>query len=696
MKLQDLVFIFLIIIIPIILIFSYYLNLQADTIKIQIDYDRKLVEATKEAVQAFEINTTEWGSEYNTLANVKRRELLASINTFISGLSNKLGIGRTAKENILNYIPAIVYTLYDGYYIYSPTYVPKTITDNEGLQIFYYPQAVDEGMKFSTSGTQSIKGVTYAGKPIYQAKSGSEGTYEYNDENTIKTITFTYTLDRNNAIKEYKHVLKTFAPYTKAIENYTINYTLDNYVRIFGKNGESVETKEGYIIENYESIVIPEYSINGIKYNNISILPEVLTENIIIKEENELIPKKYEYIYNSNADKRYYDGENFFVIDFNHNKRILKGVDANSSLAEFKKIVVRVNDNDYLNLYQLLNPYKPEDEGLYVYNTLEKKYKKYKNNIEGLPYLKYDCSAINFFVENYYFNKWIKNHEILKNVDILSGKKQAIIDNINENLNLSIANYSANSKTEYKLPDLTENDWELALSNISMITFLQGIKTGLKTYNNYAIVASTENSEYINNNSLYYVFKEEENNNKDEYYHRYPCTNYIGEIEQGYRNIEFKLKNYDEGAYYKHTSYVKNEDNEFIPTYGIRACFNCIVNRNKNNLEGFDNSNWTRIHETTLARERYVQMSRTRLVELTHKCLHINIEYIPIEGQDEGHIKRCLDCGEETIYDTCYYYNKYKSNVNTHWFECNHCKRKIKEEPHTYNSIGLCVCGQYD
>ena len=109
MKLQDLVLIFLIIIIPIILIFSYYLNLQADTIKIQMDYDGKLIAATKEAVEAFEINTTEWSNEYQTLANEKKRELKAATNIFIIGLSNKLGISGTAKENILNYIPAIVY-----------------------------------------------------------------------------------------------------------------------------------------------------------------------------------------------------------------------------------------------------------------------------------------------------------------------------------------------------------------------------------------------------------------------------------------------------------------------------------------------------------------------------------------------------------------------------------------------------------
>lgn len=47
MKLQNLTIIFIIIIIPIILIFTYYLNLQSETITLQTSYDKKLMEATR-------------------------------------------------------------------------------------------------------------------------------------------------------------------------------------------------------------------------------------------------------------------------------------------------------------------------------------------------------------------------------------------------------------------------------------------------------------------------------------------------------------------------------------------------------------------------------------------------------------------------------------------------------------------------
>ena len=48
MKIQNLSIIFLVITIPLIMILTYYLNLQRDTLELQAQYDAKLSEATKE------------------------------------------------------------------------------------------------------------------------------------------------------------------------------------------------------------------------------------------------------------------------------------------------------------------------------------------------------------------------------------------------------------------------------------------------------------------------------------------------------------------------------------------------------------------------------------------------------------------------------------------------------------------------
>ena len=71
MKLSNVSVIFTIITIPIILLLSYYISLQIDTINMQTAYNTKLLDATKEAIEAFEINTVEWNDAYSETADSK-------------------------------------------------------------------------------------------------------------------------------------------------------------------------------------------------------------------------------------------------------------------------------------------------------------------------------------------------------------------------------------------------------------------------------------------------------------------------------------------------------------------------------------------------------------------------------------------------------------------------------------------------
>lgn len=615
MKLQNLIIIFIIIIIPIVFIFSLYLNLETKTISLQTDYDEKLIEATKEAMEAFEINTVEWKSEFSTLANSKRQDILASINIFSTSLANKLRISGSSKETILTYVPAIVYIMYDGYYIYSPTYVPQTITNDNGVQLFYYKDSGAEGTKITASATQNIKGEIVSGEPLYFAKSGEGTLGKYNGEDIY------YTTDVTKAEKTYKHVLKTFVPYTMKYNDYVINYTLDNYIRIFGED----EAKEGYIVDNFYNggtyrITIPINSISGVKFDGENITPEILTENIAVRnsETEEVQIKEYPYIYNSNNDKRYYDviNDKFFTVNKSYVKVYLPNTDVGTSMAEYKKVVVCTNAMlcEYLELYQLINK-KPDnswDNTWYEINPTNNQYIPSSIQTPNVDRYK-DCSAINYCIETHCFNKWLKNKfsdTVIKT--ILDGRKQCIINNINNNLNLSISNYNANSGIDYKLPELTDKDWEQALSNISIIAFFQGQKIGLKTYNNYAIVTSTENNEYVNENSLYFL------DNEDDYYHRYGCKKVASNIERSYRNTEFKAKSYNykigtderSGYYYKHSTVTATGTQ-----ISKQQCFDCIVNRNNFMKNGIDGTSYEQLYYTALARERYVQIQRTKLIK---------------------------------------------------------------------------------
>ncbi len=598
MKLQNLIIIFIIIIIPIVFIFSLYLNLETKTITMQTAYDEKLIEATKEAMEAFEINTVEWNSEYSSLANSKRQDLTSTINVFSSSLADKMGMSGSSKENILIYVPAIVFTMYDGYYIYSPTYVPQTITNEKGVQLFYYENSGSENSKITISATQNIGGTIFAGKPIYFAKAGQGISGKFNGEDLY------FTTDVTKAEKIYKHVLKTFVPYTKTYNDYVINYTLDNYIRIYGK----LQSKEGYVIDGFgtsNTIEIPVKNVSGVKANGYNILAETLTENIYVKEsptaEAEL--KTYPYIYNSNNDKRYYDATNrrFFALSNRNQKIYLADAEIGGTLAEYKKVLVRTDNTswDYIELYQLIN--SNNNDWYYIDNNNQ--YIKY--DYQPVIDREKDCSAINYYVETCEFNHWLIDNHI--DVDtILKEKTESIITNINNNLNLSISNYSANSKITYEIPELTEKDWEQALSNISMITFFQGKKIGLKKYNNYAVVTSTENNEFASEDSLYYIGEEGDN-----YYHRYYCDKGTPKTLRAYKNTEFRVQKYEEQDqikyYYKHYGSSENVyDNE---------CFDCIVNRN-NYTKTTNSSNisyYDRAFYEALGRERYIQAQRTKL-----------------------------------------------------------------------------------
>ena len=154
MKLQNFIVIFIIILIPLILFFGYYMNLEKETIKNQTACDMRLIQSTKQAIQAFEVNTVKWNKEYSSLADSKRRDIAASVNTFITSISNSMGITGMAKESILTYVPAIAYTMYDGLYIYSPTYVPKLSTNENGVT------KVDENgniLYLKPDGTETIQ-----------------------------------------------------------------------------------------------------------------------------------------------------------------------------------------------------------------------------------------------------------------------------------------------------------------------------------------------------------------------------------------------------------------------------------------------------------------------------------------------------------------------------------------------------------
>lgn len=639
MKLQNMTVIFIIIMIPIILVVSYYIGLQINTITMQKNYTVKLQTAAKDSIQALEINTVEWNSASSNLADSKRRDVLAAINTFTTSLANGMGIGGAGKGRIQTYIPAIVYTMYDGYYIYSASLMKDQDTDKDGLTQF----------EKDTSGKDT-------------------GNIKYNTEGT----------------SSYQYILKPYSPYSARYVNVnenvdvTVNYTLDNYIRVYGTVDGEYQTKEGYLVvcgsnSNEGVNNVKNGRISEIKYRGAEIKPETLKENVYIVGEE---VKEYPYIYDQYDNKLYWDGSNYFSVDKYNNKvylqKALPEEDAGFSITNrFRKISIPVENRQgeltVQKVFQILNPeggyyfyFQDESGNLQLYT---------RNNLIGEVEVKneQDFSAINYCVESYVFTQWVtknlgnitvgdmqnltegqynnvdgraKIFEINKdnnNPDpendtayaesvLAQHKKDIIINTIEKNLSQATAQaQEMNPNYEYRLPQLSYDEWEQALSNISIIAFMQGMPIGLKYYNNYAIATSTLNKEFVDPDELYFAGKD------DQYYHQRQCEQATGSDYVGYRSIDYVVKSYeksDNGTtstkyYYPHANSTNSE----------LECYYCLVNRSTyktgNKEKEWNNSpynSWTDSYYNALARERYMQLDDIEGKSITDISIAKNVD----------------------------------------------------------------------
>lgn len=626
MKLQNMAVIFLIIVIPIVLLLSYYISLQIDTLNMQASYNTKLLQAAKEAISSFEINTVEWNEAYSETADSKRRDITASINSFITSFANGMGIGGIGKERILPYIPAIAYTLYDGYYIYSPSETKETIKNSNGVTVF-----MDEKLTIDkTEGINEniVKGYNYDksdnGKVLYQydSKKGGkpDGTYDGKQ----------FTLNSDYAKSTYAHILKPFSYYSARYKNgnadIAVNYTLDNYINIYGIVNGSYVAKSGYLINTANVKSINENSFQGItvEKDNITaqIDKETLTEKIAWKQ-SEKAPYNigiYTYVYASDNTKVYFDGNTPFQVNSSGIRVNLNELTS----VKYKKLVLLRNkvSGECIEVYQALVNGNYEGKTISAGKWyIDTKGKEYPGGVNGID-IKEDISSINYYVEAYSFTTWANRYLSTITVDDMQGDKNGIsikgkiFDANNDpedessifaqhkreiikqvvisSLNQSITSYSRNSEGTYRLPVLVETDWDQILSNVSIIAFVQNVPIGLKSYNNYVVATSTSNKEYVDPDEIYLSVTD------DEYYHLPYCKQIdVTKNMIGYRSIDYIEKYYNEGEDTKY--YYKHED------ISNKADYYCLVQNSLYQKES--NVNKTKAYQTALARERYVTHS---------------------------------------------------------------------------------------
>lgn len=248
MKLQHLAVIFILIVLPISLILGSYTAGKMQTLSLQLSYDNKLYNATYDAVKAFQLNTIHSGE--SNIVDSKLRDIEASVTTFFTSLQNNFEMNGYHVTSLQNYVPAVVFALYDGYYIYTPY---KNTIDSETA----------DKLKSNTSY-----------KP-------------------------------NEMINQIKPYVYYSCRYKRGNIDVVITYSLDSYISIKGYNSSG-----NYI--NLSGYLLTDVKKEGdiYKYNNVEIAPnETLKEQVIV--EGELKTLSFRKI---NGTKYYYDNGEVFTL----------------------------------------------------------------------------------------------------------------------------------------------------------------------------------------------------------------------------------------------------------------------------------------------------------------------------------------------------------------------------------------------
>lgn len=470
MKIQGLAVIAIVIILPMAIILNTYSANQVKTLDLQISYDSKLQSATYDAIKAFQMNMA--NSTTSDIVNSKMRDIQASITTFYHSLSSHFNMAGYGEDVLKDYVPAIVYTLYDGYYIYSAydnTLDVKNNTTNPSGDEFY-PQA-------SYQNGETIYGL----KPyIYYSCRYKRGSSD----------------------------------------DFTITYSLDSYITIQGiVNGKNVNTS-GYLLTGVDKNAAGNYTYRGVEIveeNN----KEGLQQNVYLDKDtagggnkiffdndsNKYAGRIAKYPFKKiNGVKYYKETESGKVFALMNDKKIYQnnisadditknnnGIKYYENAYNFKQYVLGTG-TDQLNLGWLSSVYAVDSNGV-SYNDRS----VYSDEDDPYPIDR------KIFDELNNLGSTTKSYIEDDNSDFNAHKTEVIKNSIESNLMAAIANYNnvSTSSVNFAMPKLQEYEWENITHNISIITFLQGLNIGGKVYNGYSIVQNSINDDYVSENSIY-------------------------------------------------------------------------------------------------------------------------------------------------------------------------------------------------
>ena len=560
MKLQHLAVIFIIIILPISLVLASYIQNQIEAIEIQTNYDKNLINATYDAVKAFQINTT--NNKYSSISDSKIRDIEASINTFYNSLLTSMMQYAQTGVDLQNFTPALLFTLYDGYYIYTSNRNVYS-TDEEGIV------HVDLDEKEYSNG---LKPYVY-----YSAK---------------------YRLKNGNVI--------------------IVNYTLDNAITVYGDFGDGYVTKSGYLIDPDSVTLHPEThsltydSTDNGKADGIEIEPEILTDHLsIVTDETTMTTQggDYQYVFygnekiyldhDANGNSLFYTADGNTTANYSASTRIpvifwyqnyiktyVNDPDIRNDIAS--NIAVDGNGKAYLISYSAYNFFAEAKEFSEWVN-------ENMSEITQADTLRFEDGSTpigttdtTYLSQNTgtepIFNTKNDNNDPLVSSSVFNNHRLAVIQkSIETNLITVISRYNTNTLLNYAMPVISEEDWYQIVNNVSVVSFMQGLSIGYRFYNNYAVVTNNINKEVVNSNNIYIVADDSSNNRE---YHQPGCKELLEGVKSGnltivgaYSTASFqrqsirKSENSAEDEYY----YLQAKNGKYLT-----GCYNCIVNNTPN------------------------------------------------------------------------------------------------------------------
>ena len=634
MKIQHLAIIFVIVMVPIILVITSYIQKQIDTITLQTSYSTKLQTATMDSIKAFQLNSI--NNKYSTVSDSKIRDVEASVSTFFNSIGTELGASGYSKEDLQNFIPALLYTMYDGYYIYGEYY-------NESLPVVDKDTGIQ---KKDDSGNPLYGDYQYGLKPyIYYS-------CRYKDDQSGNDFVVNYTLDNNITIYGTVNIKSPKAEYGQ-------ESTGKQFVALTGPlicpdmiNKNSIATSQySYIDGTGLKHEIP-YVIS-IEYDGVKIEPEVLQEQLFTENDyNEAI-----YVDENEIEQNAYRIEDYYYeyVVF-ENKKVYKDTDTNGNTQYFwnykntKQYITDPKTLAFVTAMTFDGHLHSNSAATYYYDAyiFSSWVQENLGDIKQDDARELDGKEIKDFAVNTGSEKIFKfdkttNNPLLEDSTFNENRISVIRKSIQSNLAAAIANFGSIMDYEYVLPIFTEEDWDKIVNNISVTAFMQGIPIGAKYYNNYYVITNDKNKEVVTKDSIYILALDKStdqaanNHNKpatqlDEQKceaHFPTCIDMIDNnlrVVQGYRNVDFEIQTV--------VTNVLSGDVNFYP-HANQKDYDCVVSAgniydiddliagkiksfDNNTSEYIDNLNATnhikdittgnnlrKVYLTALAREKY-------------------------------------------------------------------------------------------